>query len=161
MYIFADEMAKQFTDTDEVLRMINLRLRKLEKSDSEKTEEIGRLNRIIGQKDKEIHSLKMDLASTRSELADAKAHIEELEENAGEHQSSDDDEDNSSGTSGKPEKNSIILPALQGNQKRTVVTAVSHHLRKVLRHVSCEGRSLCANPAESRVAVNLATREAP
>ena len=102
MYIFADEMAKQFTD----LRMINLRLRKLEKSDSEKTEEIGRLNRIIGQKDKEIHSLKMDLASTRSELADAKAHIEELEENAGEHQSSDDDENNSSGTSGKPEKNS-------------------------------------------------------
>ena len=76
-------MAKQYTDTDEVLRMINLRLRKLEKSDSEKTEEIGRLNR-----------------------ADAKAHIEELEENAGEHQSSDDDEDNSSGTSGKPEKNS-------------------------------------------------------
>ncbi|UKK79389.1 transposase [Segatella baroniae B14] len=99
-------MAKQFTDTDEVLRMINLRLRKLEKSDSEKTEEIGRLNRIIGQKDKEIHRLKMDLASTRSELADAKAHIEELEENAGEHQSSDDDEDNSSGTSGKPEKSS-------------------------------------------------------
>ena len=99
-------MAKQCTDTDEVLRMINQRLRKLEKSDSEKTEEIGRLNRIIGQKDKEIHSLKMDLASTRSELADAKAHIEELEENAGEHQSSDNDEDNSSGTSGKPEKNS-------------------------------------------------------
>ena len=106
MSIFAAEMAKQYTDTDEVLRMINLRLRKLEKSDSEKTEEIGRLNRIIGQKDKEIHSLKMDLASTRSELADAKAHIEELEENAGEHQSSDNDEDNSSGTSGKPEKNS-------------------------------------------------------
>jgi transposase len=106
MPIFATEMAKRFTDTEEVLRMINQRLRKLEKSDSEKTEEIGRLNRIIGQKDKEIHSLKMDLASTRSELADAKAHIEELEENAGEHQSSDDDEDNSSGTSGKPEKNS-------------------------------------------------------
>ena len=106
MSIFAAEMAKQYTDPDEVLRMINLRLRKLEKSDSEKTEEIGRLNRIIGQKDKEIHRLKMDLASTRSELADAKAHIEELEENAGEHQSSDDDEDDSSGTSGKPEKNS-------------------------------------------------------
>ena len=49
MSIFAVEMAKQYTDTDEVLRMINLRLRKLEKSDSEKTEEIGRLNRIIGQ----------------------------------------------------------------------------------------------------------------
>ena len=65
--IFAAGMAKQYTDTDEVLRMINLRLRKLEKSDSEKTEEIGRLNRIIGQKDKEIHCLKMDLASTKSD----------------------------------------------------------------------------------------------
>ena len=99
-------MAKQYTDPDEVLRMINLRLRKLEKSDSEKTEEIGRLNRIIGQKDKEIHILKRDLASTKSELADAKAHIEELEGNTGERQSSSDDEDNSSGISGKPEKNS-------------------------------------------------------
>ena len=57
MPIFADEMVKQFTDTEEVLRMINQRLRKLEKSDSEKTEEIGRLNRIVNQKDKEIHSL--------------------------------------------------------------------------------------------------------
>ncbi len=106
MSIFAAEMSKQFTDTEEVLRMINQRLRKLEKSDSEKTEEIGRLNRIIGQKDKEIHSLKMELASTKSELADAKAHIEELEENKGDHQLSGDDEDDSSGTSGKPEKNS-------------------------------------------------------
>lgn len=92
-------MAKQCTDMDEALRLINQRLRRLEKSDSEKTEEIGRLNRIIGQKDKEIHSLKMDLASARSELADAKAHIEELEGDC-------DDEDNSSCQSGKPEKNS-------------------------------------------------------
>ena len=99
MLIFATEMVKQCTDTDEVLRMINQRLRRLEKSDSEKTEEIGRLNRIIGQKDKEIHSLKLELAYTRSELAAAKAHIEELEEDC-------DDEDNSSGWSGKPEKNS-------------------------------------------------------
>ena len=85
-------MAKQCTDTDEVLRMINQRLRKLEKSDSEKTEEIGRLNRIIGQKDKEIHSLKIDLAN-------ANARIEELE-------GDNDDEDDSSDTSGRPEKNS-------------------------------------------------------
>ena len=92
MLIFAVEMAKQCTDTDEVLRMINQRLRKLEKSDSEKTEEIGRLNRIIGQKDKEIHSLKIDLAN-------ANARIEELEVD-------NDDEDDSSDTSGKPEKNS-------------------------------------------------------
>ena len=68
MPIFAAEMAKQCTDTDEVLRMINQRLRKLEKSDSEKTEEIGRLNRIIGQKDKEIHSLKIDLANANARI---------------------------------------------------------------------------------------------
>ena len=68
MLIFAVEMAKQCTDTDEVLRMINQRLRKLEKSDSEKTEEIGRLNRIIGQKDKEIHSLKIDLANANARI---------------------------------------------------------------------------------------------
>ena len=61
-------MAKRFTDTEEVLRMINQRLRKLEKSDSEKTEEIGRLNRIIGQKDKEIHSLKIDLANANARI---------------------------------------------------------------------------------------------
>ena len=99
MPIFADEMAKQFTDTEEVLRMINQRLRKLEKSDSEKTEEIGRLNRIITQKDKEIHSLKVELASTKRELSDAKARIKELE-------GGDDGEDGSSGGYGKPEKNS-------------------------------------------------------
>lgn len=72
-------MARQCTDIDEVLRSINLCLRKLEKSDSEKTEEIGRLNRIICQKDKEIHNLKMELASSKSDLADAKNHIKELE----------------------------------------------------------------------------------
>ncbi len=99
MPIFADEMAKQFTDTEEVLRMINQRLRKLEKSDSEKTEEIGRLNRIVNQKDKEIHSLKVELASTKKELSDTKARIKELE-------GGDDGEDGSSGGSGKPEKNS-------------------------------------------------------
>ena len=42
-------MARQCTDIDEVLRSINQRLRKLEKSDSEKTEEIGRLNRVTSQ----------------------------------------------------------------------------------------------------------------
>ena len=35
-------MASDCTDIDVVLRQINQRLRKLEKSDSEKTEEIGR-----------------------------------------------------------------------------------------------------------------------
>ena len=55
--IFACGMANQCTDMDDALRLINQRLRKLEKSDSEKTEEIGRLNRIIGQKDKEIHKI--------------------------------------------------------------------------------------------------------
>ena len=46
MRIFAPEMARPCTDIDDVLREINQRLRKLEKSDSEKNEEIGRLNRI-------------------------------------------------------------------------------------------------------------------
>ena len=92
-------MVKDCTDIDDVLCQINQRLRKLEKSDSEKNEEIGRLNRIINQKDAEIHSLKLELSSTKSELADAKKRIKELEDE-------DNDNDNSHGTSGKPEKNS-------------------------------------------------------
>lgn len=91
-------MARQCTDIDEVLRSINLRLRKLEKSDSEKTEEIGRLNRIVCQKDKEIHKLKLELTSTKSDLADAKTRIKELEDE-------NDEKDDSVGSSGKPEKN--------------------------------------------------------
>ena len=98
MLKFADEMAKQCTDMDDALRLINQRLRKLEKSDSEKTEEIGRLNRIINRKDKEIHSLKAELATTKKELSEAKARITELE--------GDDGEDGSSYGPGKPEKNS-------------------------------------------------------
>ena len=96
---FAIEMARQCTDMDEALRLINQRLRKLEKSDSEKNEEIGRLNRIINQKDVEIHDLKMELASTKDELANAEARIKELEKDS-------DDESGQSSTSGKPEKNS-------------------------------------------------------
>ena len=91
-------MARQCTDIDEVLRSINQRLRKLEKSDSEKTEEIGRLNRVICQKDKEIHKLKLELTSTKSDLADAKTRIKELEDE-------NDEKDDSVGSSGKPEKN--------------------------------------------------------
>ena len=89
-------MASDCTDIDVVLRQINQRLRKLEKSDSEKTEEIGRLNRVINQKDVEIHNLKTELASTKAELAVAKKRIKELE-------GADDD---TSSTPGKPEKNS-------------------------------------------------------
>ena len=92
-------MARDCTDIDDVLYQINQRLRKLEKSDSEKKEEIGRLNRIIGQKDVEIHGLKVELASTKSELADAKERIKELEKDGG-------DDDATPGYSGKPEKNS-------------------------------------------------------
>ena len=92
-------MAKKCTDIEDVLRLINQRLRKLEKSDSEKNEEIGRLNRVIGRKDVEIHNLKMELASTKSELADAKSRVKELEDGS-------DDEDDSSNAQGKPEKNS-------------------------------------------------------
>ena len=91
-------MARQCTDIDEVLRSINQRLRKLEKSDSEKTEEIGRLNRVICQKDKEIHKLKLELTSTKSDLADAKTRIKELEDE-------NDEKDDSAGSSEKPEKN--------------------------------------------------------
>lgn len=90
MLIFAPKtIANDCTDIDIVLRQINQRLRKLEKSDSEKNEEIGRLNRVINQKDVEIHNLK-------SELAAAKERIKELEEAA----------DDTSSTSGKPETNS-------------------------------------------------------
>jgi transposase len=99
-------MARSCTDIDDVLYQINQRLHKLEKSDSEKNEEIGRLNRIIGQKDVEIQSLKMGLASTKSELTDAKERIKELEEDDG-------DDDATPGYSGKREKNSSnssILP---------------------------------------------------
>ena len=74
----------------------NQRPPQLEKSDSEKTEEIGRLNRVINQKDVEIHNLKTELASTKAELAVAKERIKELE-------GADDD---TSSTPGKPEKNS-------------------------------------------------------
>ena len=93
-------MARQCTDIEEILRSINQRLRKLKKSDSEKTEEIGRLNRVICQKDKEIHNLKVELASSKSDLADAKTRIKELE---GEEPA---EEDESSSSSEKPEKNS-------------------------------------------------------
>ena len=110
MLKFADEMAKQCTDMDDALRLINQRLRKLEKSDSEKTEEIGRLNRIINRKDKEIHSLKAELATTKKELSEAKARIIELE--------GDDGEDGSSGGSGKPEKNDMYSKVIM---KRTII----------------------------------------
>lgn len=104
MPIFAVVMARQCTDMEEALRTINQRLRKLEKSDSEKNEEIGRLNRIIGQKDVEIHSLK-------SRLADADARIKELE----------DGRDNDCNPAGKPEKNSSnssVPPSQESIQAR-------------------------------------------
>lgn len=100
-------MARQCTDIDEILRSINQRLRKLEKSDSEKTEEIGRLNRVICLKDKEIHNLKVELASSKSDLADAKTRIKELEDE-------NDKKDDSTGSSEKPEKtssNSSVPPS--------------------------------------------------
>ena len=96
MPIFAGGMARECTDKDDVLRQITQRLRKLEKSDSEKNEEIGRLYRIIGQKDIEIHGLKMD-------LAEAKSLIKELEEELEKYRGEDGGTD---GSSGKPEKNS-------------------------------------------------------
>ena len=127
-------MASDCTDIDVVLRQINQRLRKLEKSDSEKTEEIGRLNRVINQKDVEIHNLKTELASTKAELAVAKKRIKELE-------GADDD---TSSTPGKPEKNSSnsSIPPSQ----------------ELSLPVSCAGPSLFASQAESRAVDSLATR---
>ena len=107
-------MARQCTDIDEVLRSINQRLRKLEKSDSEKTEEIGRLNRIICQKDKEIHKLKIELSTTKSDLANANTRIKELEDE-------NDKKDDSIGSSGKPEKtscNSSVPPSQESISAR-------------------------------------------
>ena len=77
MLIFAPEIARDCTDIDVVLRQINYRLRKFKKSDSEKNEEIGRLNRLNSMKDVKIYSLKMELASAKSELADAKERIKD------------------------------------------------------------------------------------
>ena len=100
------EMAKKCTDIEDVLRLINQRLRKLEKSDSEKNEEIGRLNRVIGRKDMEIHNLKMELDSTKSELAEAKSELAEAKSRIRELEGDGDEEDDSSNAPGKPEKNS-------------------------------------------------------
>ena len=129
MLIFAPKtMANDCTDIDIVLRQINQRLRKLEKSDSEKTEEIGRLNRVINQKDVEIHNLK-------TELAVAKERIKELEEAA-------DD------TSSTP----------KGSPRKTAATVVSLHPKKVSLLVSSAGQSLFASQAESRAVDSLTTR---
>lgn len=129
MLIFAPKtMANDCTDIDIVLRQINQRLRKLEKSDSEKTEEIGRLNRVINQKDVEIHNLK-------TELAVAKERIKELEEAA----------DDTSSTPGKPEKNSSN-------------SSIPPSQESVSLLVSSAGQSLFASQAESRVVDSLATR---
>lgn len=81
---------------DDVLRQINSCLRKLEKSDSEKNEEIGRLHRIIGKKDVEIHNLKV-------EVAEAKFRIRELEEEQDKYHGEGTGTD---GSPCKPEKNS-------------------------------------------------------
>lgn len=112
MLIFAPKtMANNCTDIDIVLRQINQRLRKLEKSDSEKTEEIGRLNRVINQKDVEIHNLK-------TELAVAKERIKELEEAA----------DDTSSTPGKPEKTAATAVSLHPKKVSLLVSSAGQSL---------------------------------
>ena len=107
MLIFAPKtMANDCTDIDIVLRQINQRSRKLEKSDSEKTEEIGRLNRVINQKDVEIHNLK-------TELAVAKERIKELEEAA----------DDTSSTPGSPRKTAATAVSLHPKKVSFLVIA--------------------------------------
>lgn len=93
------------------MRQINQRLRKLEKSDSEKTEEIGRLNRVINQKDVEIHNLK-------TELAVAKERIKELEEAA----------DDTSSTPGKPEKTAATAVSLHPKKVSLPVSSAGQSL---------------------------------
>lgn len=134
-------MARQCTDIDEILRSINHRLRKLEKSDSEKTEEIGRLNRVICQKDKEIHNLKVELASSKSDLADAKTRIKELE-----------GEEPAEGTN---------LQVHQKSLRRIAATAVFLHLRRALPLANFAGRNPCASRVASQAVDSLDTREAP
>ena len=116
------------TDIDDVLFQINQRLRKLEKSDSEKNEEIGSLNRIIEQKDVVIHGLKMELVSTKSELAEDKEHIKELGEDDG-------DDDAMPSYLGKPEKNSSnsSIPLSQEN-------IAAHELRRTKSLRKSSGR---------------------
>ena len=128
MPIFAGEMVRPCKDIDNVLQQICQRLRKLEKSDSEKNEEIGSLNRIIEQKDVVIHGLKMELVSTKSELAEDKEHIKELGEDDG-------DDDAMPSYLGKPEKNSSnsSIPLSQEN-------IAAHELRRTKSLRKSSGR---------------------
>ncbi len=134
-------MVRQCTDIDEVLRSINQRLRKLEKSDSEKTEEIGRLNRIVCQKDKEIHKLKMELSTTKSDLASAKTRIKELLRTR--------------------MIKRMILQVHRKSLRRQAATAVSLHPRRALPHANFAGRNPCASRVASQAVDSLDTREAP
>lgn len=160
-------MARQCTDIDEVLRSINQRLRKLEKSDSEKTEEIGRLNRIVCQKDKEIHKLKLELTSTKSDLADAKTRIKELEDE-------NDEKDDSAGSSGKPEKNSSnssVPPSQESIAARELRRTKSlrkpsgkpsggqpEHKGSTLQSVSTPNRIIKHEPAYCKCRISQRTR---
>ena len=135
MLFFVPKMARDCTDIDVVLRQINRRLRKLEKSDSEKNEEIGRLNRVINQKDVEIHNLKSELASTKAELPLLKIASRNSRELMTIHQ------------------------VHQESPRKTAVTAVSLLPRKVLLPVSSAGQSLFASQAENRAVDSLVTRD--
>ena len=110
MPIFAGEMVRPCNDIDNVLQQICQRLRKLEKSDSEKTEEIGRLNRIINQKNVEIHNLKTELANSKARVSELES---QLDENDGSSPSSDKPEKNSSNSSVPPSKESIAAHELR------------------------------------------------
>jgi hypothetical protein len=110
MPIFAGEMVRPCKDIDNVLQQICQRLRKLEKSDSEKPEEIGRLNRIIDQKNVEIHNLKTELANSKARVSELES---QLGENDGSSPSSDKSEKNSSNSSVPPSKESILAHELR------------------------------------------------
>ena len=166
MAIFAGRMARECTDIDDVLRQINSRLRKLEKSDSEKNEEIGRLNRIIGKKDVEIHSLKVELAEAKSRIKEQEDELDKYRgEGSGTHGSPGKPEKNSSNSSIPPSQESISARELRrtkslrkpsgkpsggqiGHEGHTLQTVAEPD--KVIRHepafCKCCGRPLSGTP---------------
>ena len=159
-------MARECTDIDDVLRQINSRLRKLEKSDSEKNEEIGRLNRIIGKKDVEIHSLKVELAEAKSRIKEQEDELDKYRgEGSGTHGSPGKPEKNSSNSSIPPSQESISARELRrtkslrkpsgkpsggqiGHEGHTLQTVAEPD--KVIRHepafCKCCGRPLSGTP---------------
>ena len=130
MPILQGEMVRPCNDIDNVLQQICQRLRKLEKSDSEKTEEIGRLNRIINQKNVEIHNLKTELPIPKRVSVNWNHNWMKM----------------------------TAVPLRRTSRKRTAAIAAFRHRRRALRRMSFAGQNLSANRAEDQAADSQATR---